>query len=338
MSGYRLVLTRTYDDPDDDTLHTEDYDNDPDEYTGGIDAAALTEICRGWMGTRESDDGVLPDGCYSVEAREIGTYDLVAESDGVEHPPPETAASQLGDALDGELVTALVAVGWTDLAELARPRIWDTATRIAAQLSSDDEHLAAQTVIDCAGHLWPADPEPEWWRTPLGRLVARSVGGEDASVTQAEAAAMLGVTRGTIAQLVSRGTLARHPDGGVDRAAVIARMLARSAPPRQPTCSYGSWYRNSGDSSATLLGQVEGALNGEFTDNEVSAVAAAYRAAINAALPDEVQLCGDEFYGPAFELDTAGYPVDEDGRLDIAAIIDGIDFWGIVDQLINPTI
>ena len=70
----------------------------------------------------------------------------------------------------------------------------------------------------------------------------------------------------------------------------------------------------------------------------VSAVAAAYRAAINAALPDEVQLCGDEFYGPAFELDTAGYPVDEDGRLDIAAIIDGIDFWGIVDQLINPTI
>lgn len=31
-------------------------------------------------------------------------------------------------------------------------------------------------------------------------------------------------------------------------------------------------------------------------------------------------------------LDTAGYPVDEDGRLDIAAIIDGIDFWGIVER------
>lgn len=159
------------------------------------------------------------------------------------------------------------------------------------------------------------------------------MGRDDACVTQADAAAMLGVSRGTIAQLVSRGTLARHPDGGVDRAAVIARMLARSAPPHQPNCSYGPWYRNVGDSSGTLLGQVESSLNGEFTDDEVTAVADAYRAAITAALPDGVQLCGDEFYGPAVELDTAGYPVDEDGRLDIAAIIDGVDFWGIVERI-----
>lgn len=218
----------------------------------------------------------------------------------------------------------------------------DARRRAVAQLSSDDEHLAAQTVIDCAGHLWPLNPEPEWWRTPLGRLVARSVGGESVPVTQAEAAAMLGVTRGTIAQLVSRGSLARHPDGGVDRAAVFARMrmlAARApAPARPPTCSYGSWYRNVGDFSVTLLGQVEGALNGEFTDEEVGAVADAYRDAINAALPEDVSLCGDEFYGTAGELDTAGYPTDEDGRLDIAAIIDGVDFWGIVERIADqPT-
>lgn len=245
----------------------------------------------------------------------------------------DTAVDQLADALAAELVDALSAVGWTDLADLARARIWATAKRLATQLSCEDERLAAQTVIDCAGHLWPLDPEPEWWRTPVGRLVARSVGPEDAAVTQAEAAAMLGVTRGTIAQLVSRGTLARHRDGGVDRAAVFARMAKRAATQRQPTTSFGSWYRNVDDSSATLLGQVEDALNGEFTDGEVAAIAEAYRDAINDALPGEVQLCGDEFYGPAMELDTTGYPVDKDGRLDIAAIVDSVDFWGIVERI-----
>ncbi|MCB1290778.1 MAG: hypothetical protein KDB45_04510 [Mycobacterium sp.] len=245
----------------------------------------------------------------------------------------DTAVEQLADALAAELVDALSAVGWTDLADLARARIWATAERLAAQLDPSDEHVAAQTVIDCAGHLWPVDPEPEWWRTPLGRLVALSVGREDAAVTQAEAAAMLGVTRGTIAQLVSRGTLARHRDGGVDRAAVFARMLTRPATKRQPTCSYGSWYRNVGDSSGTVLGEVEDALDGEFTDDEVAAIAEAYRDAINEALPGEVQLCGDEFYGPAYELDTTGYPVDEDGRLDIAAIVDSVDFWDIVERI-----
>lgn len=255
---------------------------------------------------------------------------------GDENTAEETAAEQLADALDAELASGLAAVGWTDLADLARARIWATANRLAAQLDPSDEHLAAQTVIDCAGHLWPVDPEPEWWRTPLGRLVARSVGRDDAAVTQSEAAAMLGVTRGTIAQLVSRGTLARHPAGGVDRAAVLARMamLAASSPTqRQPTSSYGSWNRNVSDHSATLLGQVEDALNGEFTDDEVAAIAQAYRDAINDALPAGVSLCGDEFYGPAVELDTAGYPVDEDGRLDIAAIIDSVDFWGIVERI-----
>jgi hypothetical protein len=77
------------------------------------------------------------------------------------------------------------------------------------------------------GLLWAqAQPEAcgraDWWTTPLGRLCARWAGDETA-VTQETAAQMLGVTRGTVAQLVARGTLGRH-GGGVSRVSVLQRL------------------------------------------------------------------------------------------------------------------
>jgi hypothetical protein len=47
-----------------------------------------------------------------------------------------------------------------------------------------------------------------------------------------------------------------------------------------------------------------------------------------------VSLQGDEFYGPAYpdEDEWQGYPLDDEGELDIAAIVAGIDFWAIVEQ------
>lgn len=98
--------------------------------------------------------------------------------------------------------------------------------RIARQLTSDDDHEVAGTITDlAAAGVIPDDPSPEWWRTPLGRRVASSVGHEDAdAVTRSVAAAMLGVTPGTVAQLVHRGTLDRHPDGGITKASVLARL------------------------------------------------------------------------------------------------------------------
>ncbi|MBF6333604.1 hypothetical protein [Nocardia transvalensis] len=136
---------------------------------------------------------------------------------------------QIYDSLDERVVGALEALGWLDLADLARQRLDKTVPMLAAQLTQDDDdQLAAQTVNDLAGVAWDADPEPEWWRTPVGRLVARSVGREDSeAVTHHVAAAMLGVTRGTIAQLVHRGTLDRHPDGGVTRASVLNRLVRK---------------------------------------------------------------------------------------------------------------
>jgi hypothetical protein len=101
------------------------------------------------------------------------------------------------------------------------------------------------------------------------------------------------------------------------------------------TCSYGTWNRTIDKHTLTLEQSVGDALNGEYTDEQVDAVTAAYRDAINAALPDSVSLCGNELYGPYTPGDDefAGYPQDDEGDLDIAAIVAGIDFWAIVEKV-----
>lgn len=101
-------------------------------------------------------------------------------------------------------------------------------------------------------------------------------------------------------------------------------------------CTYGTWNRTAAAYSLTLEQSVGDALNGEYTDSELAAVIEAYRDAINAALPDSVSLCGDEFYGPYYEddcADHAGYPRDAGGRLDISAIVESVDFWAIVERV-----
>ena len=113
-----------------------------------------------------------------------------------------------------------------DMADELPRRVEQHAETLATQLATPDDRLAAQTVIDIACVLWPDGTfaPPEWWHTPLGRAMARSMGPDDWSVTHTVAAAMLNVHRGTISKLVHRGTLARHPDGGVSRSAVMARL------------------------------------------------------------------------------------------------------------------
>ncbi|MFD5179333.1 hypothetical protein ACFWM1_26235 [Nocardia sp. NPDC058379] len=127
-------------------------------------------------------------------------------------------ADQLAEALDNYIVGALEAIGALDLAVAARERIAATAPVLAASLCGDDDLVAAQTVIDLAGVAWPERPEPVWWRTPVGRMVGRSVGREDTeSVSYSVAAAMLGVATGTVKSMMAREhtDLDRHPDGGL---------------------------------------------------------------------------------------------------------------------------
>lgn len=142
----------------------------------------------------------------------------------------DPVVSQIRGELDRALAGPVGSLLGLDLSQQISQRILARAPMLAHQLQDADDRLAAETVIDLMTALWPhAAPEhvgrADWWQTPLGRLCARSLGRSDSeSVTQHVAAAMLGVTRGTIAQMLARGTLDRHPDGGVLRASVLQRL------------------------------------------------------------------------------------------------------------------
>lgn len=105
--------------------------------------------------------------------------------------------------------------------------------------------------------------------------------------------------------------------------------------------SYGSWNNHGDKWELTLSASVMGAIGGgdsEWLDRVQATGAfdkmvAAYDAAIEAALPPDVSLCGNEFIGPAYPEDDAwkDYPQDEFGSLDIQAIVDSVDLWPIIE-------
>jgi hypothetical protein len=138
-------------------------------------------------------------------------------------------ARQLRDELSGIVAPVL---GMIDprLELDVEHRIRSAAPMLAAQLL----RLSAQTCIDVMCALWPhGAPEQvgraDWWQTPLGRACARVLAAHDRQlVTHAQAAAMLGVKRGTVGSLVARGRLTRA-GGRVARASVLARLAGRPA-------------------------------------------------------------------------------------------------------------
>lgn len=106
--------------------------------------------------------------------------------------------------------------------------------------------------------------------------------------------------------------------------------------------SYGTWCNRVNLYSTSPDADVNDAVNGgdpEWRERiertgALDEMKTAYRAAINAALPPDVNLCGDEFVGPwrpdadAFD----GYPKDGYGGLDIAAAVAAIDLYKIIEQ------
>lgn len=149
-------------------------------------------------------------------------------------PTHDEVLAQLEDEL-GDRLCALAAAGGTgdDLIDAER-RAVANAKRLLFPLLSTDQREAAQAVVDLMCALWPAGTEPpkEWWRTPLGRVAARSfVAGDDATVSHREAAAMLGVPYPTVSSWASRGQIAKHPDGSILRSAVMERLAADTVEP-----------------------------------------------------------------------------------------------------------
>ncbi|MBL7253695.1 hypothetical protein [Paractinoplanes lichenicola] len=103
----------------------------------------------------------------------------------------------------------------------------------ASTLRDGDDTAATMASARLIATLYPGDgpfdPPAAWWGSPLGRVVARRVGHPwFESISYATAGAMLGITRQGVHDLVKRGRLPRHPDGGVPSVAVRDRL--RSAP------------------------------------------------------------------------------------------------------------
>ncbi|MEU8331123.1 hypothetical protein [Micromonospora sp. NPDC048839] len=111
-----------------------------------------------------------------------------------------------------------------------RSVVEDRARSWAATMVGGDEQAAYGVIVRAISTLYPGDgpfnPPLDWWRTPLGQIVARRVGHPTAeSVSYAVAGAMLGITRQGVHDLAARGKLARHPEGGVLSCAVRDRLL-----------------------------------------------------------------------------------------------------------------
>jgi hypothetical protein len=98
------------------------------------------------------------------------------------------------------------------------------------------------------------------------------------------------------------------------------------------TTNFGTWLNHAG---SLTVEQTIADYVGDFADDyDLDAIARDYRDAVNEAMPHGVTLAGNEFYGPYYETDRDfdGYPADEHDELDMAAIIESVDFVEIVER------
>lgn len=148
---------------------------------------------------------------------------------------------QIVRLLDVRLLDPLeVLLDGDDSVDALRRLVRVRARRWADSLRHGDEPAAVRTGARLIATLYPGDrafdPPAEWWSTPLGQVMARRVGHPGAeSISYATAGAMLGITRQGVHDLVRRGRLPRHPDGGVSAAAIRDRLRNRGeGPPVSP--------------------------------------------------------------------------------------------------------
>lgn len=134
----------------------------------------------------------------------------------------DAAIAQLEDEL-GDLAARLGGVLGADIQLAVVGRAQDRTDGLVAEIVDGDQ--ADATASDVLALLWPDDPPLSWWRTPLGLLCAPTAAQEpDAGWSRAQAAQVLGVSPGTVAQLTARGTLDHTPDGRISRRSVLARL------------------------------------------------------------------------------------------------------------------
>jgi hypothetical protein len=140
---------------------------------------------------------------------------------------------QIVRLLDVRLLDPLeVLLDGDDTVDALRDLVRLRARRWADTMEHGDDRSAVLTAARLIATLYPSDrafdPPPDWWTSPLGQAVAVRAGHPwSESVSYAVAGAMLGITRQGVHDLVRRGRLPRHPDGGVPSEAIRDRLRAR---------------------------------------------------------------------------------------------------------------
>jgi hypothetical protein len=137
---------------------------------------------------------------------------------------------QLARLLDVRLLDPLeILLDGDDTVGALRSVVRLRAGQWADQMRDGDDATAVRTAARLIATLYPGDrafdPPDDWWQTPMGQIVARRAGHPGAvAVSYATAGAMLGISRQGVHDLVRRGRLPRHPDGGVPSSAVRDRL------------------------------------------------------------------------------------------------------------------
>lgn len=142
-------------------------------------------------------------------------------------------AEDLAGLVTARLLDPLeILLGDGSAVEALRGRVRIDAETWAAQLLGRDQRWAAATAARLLAALYPGDepfdPPPQWWATPFGQAVLHRIGHPwRERVSYAGAGAMLGITRQGVHDLLTRGKLRPHPDGGVTTASVRERSIRR---------------------------------------------------------------------------------------------------------------
>ncbi|MFB6397620.1 hypothetical protein [Polymorphospora lycopeni] len=150
-------------------------------------------------------------------------------------PSQQELVEQLVRLIDIRLLDPLeILLDGDDAVAALREIVRSRARSWATQMLGDDHRVAVGAIVRAISTLYPGDspfdPPLDWWRSPLGQVVAGRMGHPTAqSVSYAVAGAMLGITRQGVHDLVSRGKLARHPEGGVLPASVRDRLLQQGS-------------------------------------------------------------------------------------------------------------
>lgn len=162
----------------------------------------------------------------------------------------------LGELVGRDLVD-LVLYRLSGLSEASTGDRAHSAEQIAEVLIGSDRESARRQATALLAFLFPhpAEPEPEWWRTALGKAcIVHSLELYPARVSAPRAASILGVSVARVYQLAdppgtpqrpgSPPRLVRHEEGGVTWESVAARVADDVTPVAQPATSPATSARN----------------------------------------------------------------------------------------------